>query len=62
MAPVTGSDSPARKDTATIVGEMIIASRIIFLGILFSGPIYNSEGKIAIKEIPTRQEVINLTP
>ncbi len=37
-------------------------SRIIFLGILFGGPIYNSEGKIVIKEIPTRQEAISLTP
>jgi len=37
-------------------------NRVIFLGILFSGPIYNSEGKIVTKEIPTRQEVISLTP
>lgn len=38
------------------------ASRIIFLGILFGGPVYNSEGKIVIREIPTRQEVISITP
>jgi len=38
------------------------ASRIIFLGILFGGPVYNSEGKIVIKKIPTIQEVISLTP
>jgi len=38
------------------------ASRIIFLGILFRGPIYDSEGKIVIREIPTRQEVISITP
>lgn len=41
---------------------IVIGSRVIFLGILFSGPIYNSEGKIVIREIPTRQEVISLTP
>ena len=38
------------------------ANRIIFLGILFGGPVYNSEGKIVIREIPTRQEVISITP
>jgi len=37
-------------------------NRIIFLGILFSGPVYNSEGEIVIREIPTRQEVISITP
>jgi len=36
--------------------------RIVFLGILFGGPIYNSEGKIVIKDIPTRQEVVSVTP
>ena len=38
------------------------ASRIIFLGILFGAPKYNSEGKIIIKDIPTRQEVVSITP
>ncbi len=46
-----------KKRNATVVG-----SRVIFLGTLFGGPIYNSEGKIVIKDIPTRQEVVSITP
>lgn len=38
------------------------ANRIVFLGILFSGPVYSSEGKIITRDIPTKQEVISLTP
>lgn len=38
------------------------SSRIIFLGILYGGPTYNSEGEIIIRDIPTKQEVISLTP
>jgi len=41
---------------------VVIGSRVIFLGILFGGPIYNSEGKIVVKDIPTRQEVVSITP
>lgn len=32
-----------------------IGNRIISLGLLFGGPIYTSEGKIEIKEIPARK-------
>ncbi|MHA1252866.1 MAG: S1 family peptidase [Candidatus Helarchaeota archaeon] len=42
--------------------SLVIGSRIVFLGILFRSPIYNSEGKIVIKDIPTRQEVLSITP
>jgi len=41
---------------------VVIGNRIIFLGILFGGPIYNSEGKIEFKEIPTRREFVSITP
>ena len=39
---------------------VVIGSRVIFLGILFKGPIYNSEGEIVIKDIPTR--LVSITP
>ena len=32
-----------------------IGSKIILLGLLFGGPVYTSEGKIEIKEIPAKQ-------
>ena len=47
-----------KKENALVFGK----GRIIFLGILFGSPIYNSEGKIVIKDVPTRQEVISITP
>jgi len=31
------------------------AKRIIFLGILYSGPTFNVEGKLIVKDIPTKQ-------
>lgn len=34
-------------------GNTIIGNRIIFLGILFSGPTFQSDGTIVIKDIPT---------
>lgn len=34
-----------------------VGSRIALLGILFSGPTYNSEGEIVIKEIPTKKTI-----
>lgn len=41
---------------------VVIGSRVIFLGILFGGPILNSEGKIVIKDIPTREEIVSIIP
>lgn len=32
-----------------------IGQKVILLGLLFSGPVHSSEGKIEIKEIPTQQ-------
>jgi hypothetical protein len=43
-------------------GTVKIATRIVFLGVLFKGPIFNEEGKIVIKEIPTSQQVSIITP
>ncbi len=37
------------------------ASRIIFIGILFEGPVFNQKGEISIQEIPTQQKVITTT-
>jgi hypothetical protein len=34
-------------------GNTIIGSRVIFLGILYSGPIFQSDGTIVIRDIPT---------
>lgn len=38
------------------------AKRFIFLGILSSGPTFDVQGNIAIKEIPTKQEFVTSTP
>lgn len=37
-------------------GGISIGNKFIFLGLLYGGPIYSSEGKILIKEIPTSRE------
>jgi hypothetical protein len=37
------------------------AKRFIFLGILSSGPTFDSQGNIEIREIPTQQEIITHT-
>jgi hypothetical protein len=34
-------------------GNTVIGSRTIFLGVLFSGPVIQSDGKIIIRDIPT---------
>ena len=34
-------------------GNVSIASRIFFLGVLYAGPVYQTDGNIVIKEIPT---------
>ena len=46
-----------KKNNALVVGD-----RFIFLGVLYKGPVHNSEGKIVIKEIPMRQEIVSRTP
>jgi len=38
----------------------IVGSRTIFLGVLFSGPFYNSEGEIVIKNIPTVEKSVSI--
>lgn len=44
-------------------GNMFLGtSRIIFMGILFSGPIRNERGNIEITEIPTSQQITSVTP
>lgn len=37
-------------------------SRLILLGILYAGPIYNAQGELRIQEIPTSQRVSSTTP
>lgn len=37
-----------------------IGSRAILLGVLFSGPTYNTEGDIVIKDIPTVSKVVSI--
>ena len=44
-------------------GSLKLGSRTLFLGVLFSGPVYKQDGKIVIRTIPTGEEpvpVINL--
>ncbi len=43
-------------------GAYNIASRIIFLGVLFAGPQYNAQGDIVVKTIPTQQQIRANTP
>lgn len=38
------------------------SKRLIFLGILFSGPQLNSKGELIIENIPTQQKVSTITP
>lgn len=38
-----------------------IGSRAILLGVLQSGPFYNSEGEIVVKDIPTNKKVLSNT-
>jgi len=38
------------------------ANRVIFIGILYAGPILNQKGEISIQEIPTQQKAIATTP
>lgn len=39
-------------------GSLMIGNRVVFLGVLHAGPIWNSEGEIKIVTIPTSQRVI----
>ena len=41
---------------------LVTGNRIIFLGILYSGPVYNSKGEIIVENIPTQQVVRSVTP
>jgi len=46
---------------STKEGDLIVGSRVIFLGVLFGGPIFTQEGEIEIAEIPTAQIPISKT-
>lgn len=39
-------------------GNTVIGSRTIFLGVLFSGPVLQADGKIVIRNIPTAMEPV----
>jgi len=43
-------------------GTLVAGSRVIFLGVLYAGPIWNSKGEITIIDIPTSQQVIANVP
>ena len=36
--------------------------RIIFLGTLYAGPLYDAQGKLIVTTIPTKQIVTSATP
>lgn len=44
------------------MGNFNIASRVILLGVLFSGSYYNIEGSVEIVDIPTSKAAISNTP
>ena len=41
---------------------LVMGNRIIFLGILYSGPVYNSKGEVIVENIPTQQKLKSVTP
>jgi len=44
-------------------GTMYLGTtRVVFLGILFQGPIFTAKGDLIIENIPTQQKVISKTP
>lgn len=43
-------------------GNFDLSTRVILLGVLFSGPQYNFEGKIEIVDVPTSQVAVAKTP
>jgi hypothetical protein len=46
------------KKGTTFIGT----KRLILLGILFAGPLFNTKGKLVVEDIPTQQTVSPLTP
>ena len=46
------------KHNTTYLGS----TRVVLLGYLFAGPVYNANGKLLIKEIPTQQVAMTETP
>lgn len=40
-----------------VLNTSVAGGRLIFLGVLYGGPIYNIEGKIEVREIPTKKEL-----
>jgi len=43
-------------------GKIYLHSRFIFLGVLFQGPLFNAQGELVIKNIPTEQKICPNTP
>lgn len=39
-------------------GGLMLGHRLMFLGVLYSGPVYTQDGKIVIRTIPTRDEPV----
>ena len=42
-------------------GNTVIAQRFGLLGVLYAGPTFDTEGKIVVRDIPTKQEVYSNT-
>lgn len=43
-------------------GALMMGNRLVLLGILFAGPIYDAEGKLEFRQIPTRLEAVPTIP
>jgi V8-like Glu-specific endopeptidase len=43
-------------------GSVITGSRAVFLGVLYAGPTWTSEGEVVIKEIPTSKQALAQIP
>ncbi len=46
------------KNGNTVLG----VQRVLLLGILYAGPIFNAQGEVVIREIPTQKQAISTTP
>jgi hypothetical protein len=46
-----------KKTNANVIGH-----RSVFLGVLYAGPIWTTEGNVVVREIPTNQHIFAQVP
>jgi hypothetical protein len=43
-------------------GSVVVGTKAVFLGVLYAGPIWTSEGEVIVQEIPTAKQVLTQVP